>query len=232
MLFANRIDAGRKLAIEVEHYLAGIAGGIPKSDVVVVGLPRGGVPVALEVSRRLACPLEVIVAKKLPFPNEPEYAIGAVCTGGIVVLNPAIPQSSEWNEYIDRQKRILLASVQKREDEFYRSARRYRTPLAKKIAIIVDDGLATGMTALAAIEAVKQRGAMRVILAIPVASRESYSLLSQHCTAVIALQIPEVFESVGQFYRDFTPTSDEEVVRELAESIGLDDCPKDLKSVG
>lgn len=106
MLFKNRVDAGKQLALKVEHYLCGIDKRIPRSHFVVVGLPRGGVPVALEVSRRLGCPLEVIVSKKLPFPNEPEYAIGAVCTGAIVVLNPEIPKSSEWNEYIERQNRL------------------------------------------------------------------------------------------------------------------------------
>lgn len=230
MLFKNRVDAGKQLALKVEHYLCGIDKRIPRSHFVVVGLPRGGVPVALEVSRRLGCPLEVIVSKKLPFPNEPEYAIGAVCTGAIVVLNPEIPKSSEWNEYIERQKQALLASVQSREDEFYLMAGKHRTSIEEKTAIIVDDGIATGMTALAAIEAARKRGASKVIMAAPIVSKESDLLLRRYCDDVLALCIPETFDSVGRYYNDFKPTTDEEVVKALAESNNSEDCPNNLKS--
>ncbi len=230
-MFRNRIEAGLQLASKVEQYLAGIVPALQKSSIVIVGLPRGGVPVASELARRLDTPLDVIVAKKLPFPNEPEYAIGAVCTGAITVLSPQIPKTLEWSEYVEKEKRNLLATVQRREDEFYRLSRRRRSSLEGKFVIIVDDGIATGMTALAAIEAVKQRGARQVILAAPVISKESLEELRHHCDAVIAVHIPQIFNSVGQYYNDFRPTTDNEVVRALSQSNDFDDCPGGLKSV-
>jgi putative phosphoribosyl transferase len=225
MLFRDREDAGRKLALKVEQYLKGLSQEERQKEMVVVGLPRGGVPVALEVARKLCCPLEIIVAKKLPFPNQPEYAIGAVSSGGIIVLSPDIPQTRSWRDYIEHQKRELLVTTQRREDEYYVLARRYRSTLEEKVVILVDDGIATGMTALAALEAVKQRGACKVVLAAPVMSKESYKELRPHCDGIIAGYVPEVFNAVGQHYMEFYPTSNEEVVKALAESNNFHNSP-------
>lgn len=221
MFFKNRIDAGRKLAWKLEQYFYSLPQRDRQSEVLVVGLPRGGVPVALEVARKFKCPLEIIVAKKLPFPNQPEYAIGAVSSGGIVVLSPDIPQHKSWREYIEEQKRQLLTTTQSREDEYYVLAGRYRSSFEDKVVIVVDDGVATGMTAMAAIEAARQRGARRVIMAAPVMSRESFVQLSSICDDVVAAYVPTEFNAVGQHYLEFLPTSNEEVVRALAESNGF-----------
>ena len=229
MLFKDREDAGKKLALKVEQYLSTIPKTDREREIVVVGLPRGGVPVALEVARQICCPLEIIVAKKLPFPNQPEYAIGAVSSGGITVLSPDLPQTKNWREYIEQQKRQLLVTTQRREDEFYVLARRYRSSLEGKIVIVVDDGIATGMTALAALEAARQRGARLVILAAPVMSKESYNELRPHCDGIVAAYIPEHFNAVGQHYVHFYQTTNEEVVKALAESNHFHNCPVSLE---
>lgn len=232
MFFNNRIDAGRKLALKLGQYVSSLPDKDRHSEVLVVGLPRGGVPVALEVARVFKCPLEIIVAKKLPFPNQPEYAIGAVSSGGVVVLSPDIPQSKSWRDYIEQQKRHLLVTTQRREDEFYVLAGRYRSSFEGKVVIIVDDGVATGMTAMAAIEAAKLRGASRVILAAPVMSKESFSQLRAVCDDVVASYVPTVFNAVGEHYLEFAPTSNEEVVKALAESNGFHNGPSLAHSNG
>ncbi|MBA3859485.1 MAG: phosphoribosyltransferase [Cyanobacteria bacterium PR.3.49] len=232
MFFNDRVDAGKKLALKLEQYASSLLEKAKQSEVLVVGLPRGGVPVALEVARRFKCPLEIIVAKKLPFPNQPEYAIGAVSSGGIVVLSPDIPQSKSWREYIEQQKRQLLATTQRREDEFYVLAGRHRSSFEDKIVIIVDDGVATGMTAMAAIEAARQRGARSVILAAPVMSRESFNQLQLICDDVVAAYRPEVFNAVAEHYLEFLPTSNDEVVKALAESNGFHNGPSLARTDG
>jgi putative phosphoribosyl transferase len=230
MFFKDRIDAGSRLALKLEQYLANLPEKDRLSEILVVGLPRGGVPVALEVARKLCCPLEIIVSKKLPFPNQPEYAIGAVSSGGIFVLSPDIPQSRSWREYIEQQRRQLLVTTQRREDEFYVLAGRYRSSFIDKVVIVIDDGVATGMTAMAAIEAAKQRGALRVIMAAPVMSRESFGQLRSVCDDVVALSVPAVFNAVGQHYLEFTQTTNEEVVKALAESNNFHNCPSLVRS--
>ncbi len=230
MLFRNRADAGRKLAIRVDQYLFGLSKEARQADVIVVGLPRGGVPVALEVARRFCCPLEIIVAKKLPYPNQPEYAIGAVCPGGVVVLSPDIPETKSWKDYIEAQKRELISSTQRREDEYYMLAGKFRGSFEEKLVIIVDDGVATGMTALAAIELAKQRGAAKVILAAPVMSKESYKELRSHCDGVVTVYVPEVFNAVGEHYAEFLPTSNEEVVKAMIEANQFHNCPSPGRS--
>ena len=224
MLFNNRQDAGQKLALKLEQYVAQLPDADKNAEFLVVGLPRGGVPVALEVARRICCPLEIIVAKKLPFPNQPEYAIGAVSSGGIFVISPDIPQSRSWREYIDQQRKHLLMQTQKREDEFYVLAGRYRSSFVNKVVIIVDDGVATGMTAMAAAEAAKQRGARRVIMSAPVMSTNSFSQLKKVCDDVVACYVPIQFNCVGENYVEFFETSNEEVVKALAESNNFHNC--------
>ncbi|HEY9715375.1 MAG TPA: hypothetical protein V6C72_18020, partial [Chroococcales cyanobacterium] len=121
-MFSNRRAAGIQLAEMVDRYLYSTTGANAGVDAIVVGLPRGGVPVALEIARKLHCPLDVLVAKKLPFPGQPEYAIGAVSSDGVVVLNPDIPHVQNWNTYIDQQRSLLLDSTKSTERQFYRLA--------------------------------------------------------------------------------------------------------------
>lgn len=218
MFFNNRNDAGRKLALKLEQYFSYLPQRDRDTPALVVGLPRGGVPVALEVARRFKCPLEIIVSKKLPFPNQPEYAIGAVSSGGIVILSPDFAQTNSLKDYIDQQKCDLLVTTQRLEDEYYALAGRCRSSFENKVVIIVDDGIATGMTAMAAIEAAKRRGASKVIMAAPVMSRESTCQLRLVCEDVVSVYIPPEFNAVGEHYLEFAPTSNDEVVKALAES--------------
>lgn len=225
MIFLDRTDAGIKLAEKIAATLAADSTNTP----YIVGLPRGGVPVALEVARKLGCPLELIEAKKLPYPGQPEFAIGAVSADGVVVLNHDIPgleemtalQSARWQNYIEQQRKQLLEKTKTVEAQFYHQAGRSKASLEGKIVVIVDDGIATGMTALAAIKTARNQGAARVILAAPVMSQESYEELKSHCDTIVTLSIPDNFRAVGLYYEDFSQTSDEEVVQALRESTGF-----------
>ncbi len=200
--FANRADAGRQLASQLTH--------LKGPDVVVVGLPRGGMPVADEVSRALDAPLDVLIVRKLGLPFQPELAMGAIGEGGVRVVDEhlladARVSAEELQEVERRQQHQLEARV--------RRYRRGRPPmsLAGRSVIVVDDGLATGSTARAACQVARRAGASRVVLAVPVAAADS---LAQFDVAdeVVAVATPQPFVAVGRFYRDFSPTSDDEVV--------------------
>lgn len=183
-------------------------------DIVVLGLPRGGVPVAYEVARRLRTPLDVLLVRKLGVPFQPELAFGAIGEGGVRVINDAVVQQG-------RLSPDDMAAVEREQTaELARRAERYRhgrdpVPLAGRTALIVDDGLATGATARAACEVARAQGAQRVVLAVPIGARDTVAGLSDVADAVVCLYSPDVYYAVGQGYRDFTQTSDEEVVRLL-----------------
>jgi putative phosphoribosyl transferase len=208
MPFVDRRDGGRRLA-ERLTFLCG-------EDLVVLGLPRGGVPVAFEVARMLAAPLDVIVVRKLGVPFQPELGMGAIGEGGVRVINDEVVRMAGVtpNE---------LAEVEQRErGELDRRARRYRgnrprVPLAGRTAVVIDDGIATGSTARAACQVAKAQGAARVILAAPVAPASTMEELG-HEVEVVCVEAPEHFWAIGQWYRDFNQTSDEEVTRLLSES--------------
>ena len=183
-------------------------------DVVVLGLPRGGVPVAFEVARELDAPLDVIVVRKLGVPYQPELGMGAIGEDGVRVLNHEVLAMARVSE-------DEVAAVERSERaELERRATRYRgsTPrssLVGRTAVVVDDGIATGSTARAACQVARAHGASRVILAVPVAPRSSLGLLDEVADELLCLATPEPFYAVGQFYRDFSQTSDEEVVELL-----------------
>lgn len=206
MPFLNRADAGRRLARRLRDL-----GG----DVVVLGLPRGGVPVAAEVARALDAPLDVIVVRKLGVPSQPELAMGAVGEDGVLVLHPPVVHAAGVGE-------SALAELERRaRDEVNRRAERFRgsrsrVPLEGRTAVVVDDGIATGSTARAACEVARAHGAARVVLAAPVCAPESAAMLRGHVDRLVCLQIPDRFVAVGQYYRDFRQTTDEEVVDLLA----------------
>ena len=201
-MFSNRMDAGRRLAAKLEH--------LRSEPVVVLGLPRGGVPVACEVARALGAPLDVIVVRKLGVPFQPELGMGAVGEDGVRVLNREVIRLAQVSE-------DELAAVQAREQaEVARRARRYRggrmrAPLDGRVAVIVDDGIATGSTARAACQIARALGAARVVLAVPVAPPAWQARIGQGADEMISLATPEPFGAVGQFYADFSQTSDEEV---------------------
>lgn len=218
MRFSNRQSAGNQLAERLIQYLDR-SGVTTPNNTLVVGLPRGGVPVAYEVARRLNCELDIIVSKKLPFPDQPEFAIGAVSSDGIVVLNPDIPDNSEWQRYVEMERVRLLGQTVAIENRFYElSGRQRKTNYKDKVVIVIDDGVATGMTAIAALETAHDRGAGIIIAAAPVMSRDSYLELSRHSDGVVACEVPEIFQSVGLHYDDFKQTTDDEVVAALRQS--------------
>lgn len=218
MIFSDRTDAGVRLADGLSSYLERHPSFNRCSQLVVVGLPRGGVIPALEVARKLECPLDIICSKKLAYPGQPEYAIGAVTADGMVVTSASLPQRSEWNAYIEEQSHELLKQTSQREREIRRLCSHDEVSLAGKIVIIVDDGVATGMTALAAIKSVRRRQAAAVILAVPVISFSSYSELRLVCDDVIALTMPRDFAAVGQYYVNFEQVTDAAVASALKES--------------
>lgn len=206
MRFADRVDAGRHLARALTSYAS--------RNVVVVGLPRGGVPVAFEVARALGAPLDVIVVRKLGVPFQPEVGMGAVGESGARVINADVVRLAEVSDQ-------ELAEIERRERaEVQRRAERFRgdrppVPLAGRTVIIVDDGIATGSTARAACQVARARGAVEVILAVPVGPRGVEQRLRPDADTVICLSSPDEFYAVGQFYADFTQTSDEQVAELL-----------------
>jgi putative phosphoribosyl transferase len=208
MRFRDRVDAGRHLAEVVRS--AGVAG----SDVVVLGLPRGGVPVAFEVARALGAPLDVIVVRKLGVPFQPELAMGAIGEDGVRVENEDIVASAALGA-------VDVGAVERQERaELERRARRYRgdgarLDLHRRTAVIVDDGIATGSTARAACQVARAQGASRVVLAVPVAPGAARAALRDVCDALLCVAVPDPFTAVGEWYDDFSPTSDDEVVELL-----------------
>lgn len=200
--FTDRIDAGRRLAARLE-YLHG-------QDVVVLGLPRGGVPVAFEVAEALDAPLEVIVVRKLGVPFQPELAMGAIGEGGVEVLDPRLLASAQVTE---EQLHSIRSSECARLEARVTLLRkgRARTDLNGRIAVVVDDGIATGSTARVACEVARRLGAARVVLAAPVAAAETVRNLTE-ADEVVCVTTPRWLMAVGNHYRDFSPTSDDEVI--------------------
>lgn len=209
MVFADRAEAGRLLAERLVR--------IERPDAVVLGLPRGGVPVAYEVARALGVPLDVIVVRKVGVPFQPELAMGAVGEDGVRILNDTVVRMAGIDE-------ATLAATESRErahvEELAGRFRggRPRLDLQGRIAIVIDDGIATGSTARAACQVARAHGAARVVLAVPVAPRSSVAELAAVADEVVCLDTPEPFFAVGQWYRNFGQTSDEEVMRLLQEA--------------
>ena len=209
MTFADRSEAGRRLASRLQHLSA--------ERVVVVGLPRGGVPVAYEVARALGAPLDVIVVRKLGVPYQPELGMGAIGEDGVRILNPAVVRAAGVSP-------AELDGVEARERvELERRAQRYRrnwprVALGGRTVIVVDDGVATGSTARAACQVARAQGAARVVLAVPVAPRDWERRIDADVDEFVCLETPDPFYAVGQFYSDFDQTSDEEVIACLAKS--------------
>ena len=207
-MFRDRVDAGRHLAALAEE------GGLGGTEVVVLGLPRGGVPVAGEVARVLGAPLDVIVVRKLGVPFQPELAMGAIGEDGVRVENDDVMGSRALRivdvDRIERAERV----------ELDRRVRRYRRDhprldLRGRCAVVVDDGIATGSTAHAACRVARTHGATRVVLAVPVAPPAAVLALGEVCDEMLCVAVPEPFDAVGTWYRDFSPTSDDEVVEVL-----------------
>jgi predicted phosphoribosyltransferase len=204
MQFANRISAGRLLAKKLHDYA-------DRSDVIVLALPRGGVPVAYEVSHALNAPLDVFLVRKLGVPGQEELAMGAIATGNVRVLNEDVVNylgiSADLLDKVAAREQRELA----RREKLYRGA---SAPLnvSGRTVIIVDDGLATGSTMRAAVNALKRLGPAKIIVAAPVAARETCeSFKTDVDSTCVCVMSPESFQGVGLWYRDFSQTTDEEV---------------------
>ncbi|MFF0775664.1 phosphoribosyltransferase family protein [Nonomuraea wenchangensis] len=196
-----------------------LTGMVTEENVVVLGLPRGGVPVAFEVAQALGAPLDVIVVRKLGVPFQPELGFGAVGEGGISVINPEVVRTAAVTP-------AEMATVERGERaEVLRRARRFRgdsapVDLSGRTVIVVDDGIATGGTARAACQVVRARGAARVILAVPVGTPDTVASLRQDADEVICLETPDALWAIGVWYADFTQTTDEQVVKLLRRAAG------------
>ena len=203
MTFADRVDAGQRLATKLEH--------LRGEPLVVLGLPRGGVPVALQVAVALGAPLDVIVVRKLGVPFQPELGMGAIGEGGVRVLNDEVLRTAGVSE-------VEVEAVEARERaELERRARRFRgdrapVPLAGRTAVIIDDGIATGSTARTACQVARAHGAAKVVLAVPVAPPGWERRIGSDADELVCLATPDAFFAIGQFYEDFSQTTDEEVL--------------------
>lgn len=207
--FRDRTEAGELLAEELIAYAN-------EPNVVVLALPRGGVPVGTQVAKKLNVPLDVFVVRKLGVPGHPELAMGAIATGGVRVFNGDVVNSLRIPD------EVINAVTAEEYRELQRRERSYRDDLPPpevegKTVIIVDDGIATGSTMFAAISALRQLRANRIVVATPTIARSTYDYLRKHADDVVAVIVPEEFHGVGQWYEDFSQTSDEEVHELLAQ---------------
>lgn len=205
--FRDRAHAGKLLGTALGRHAG-------RREVMVLGLPRGGVPVAWEVAQRLRAPLDVLIVRKLGTPGWEELAMGAIASGGVVVVNEEVVRSYGITEA------QLEAAVARQREELGRRERAFRGSgeglvVEGRTVILVDDGVATGSTARAAVDAVRTMRAGRVVFATPVASPEACKLLEPLVDELVVLEAPADFESVGTLYADFTQTTDEEVARLL-----------------
>ena len=205
MQFHDRADAGQQLA-------AAVAAQVGDGEVTVLGLPRGGMPVAAPVAKALGAPLDVLLVRKVGHPRHRELAVGAVAEGGVHVRNEQLAGRLSADEF--------AAALERAEGELAERARRYRglrsaVPVHGRTVVVVDDGLATGATARVALQAVRERGPSRLVLAVPVGSPDGLRTVGDVADVVVCLAAPDSFRAVGQYYADFAPTSDDEVTRLL-----------------
>jgi putative phosphoribosyl transferase len=208
--FANRTEAGRLLAEKLGEYAE-------RDDVIVLGLPRGGVPVAFEVAARLRAPLDVFIVRKLGVPGFEELAAGAIASGGVRVLNEdvmrAIPHANEVIEALSTRETAEL----ERREQLYREERP-TLQVGGRTVILVDDGLATGATMRAAVKALRQSGAAKIIVAVPVGPPDTCREIKAVADETICLSTPQFFQAVGQYYEDFSQTSDDDVRKLLSQA--------------
>jgi putative phosphoribosyl transferase len=206
--FEDRAEAGRELARALER--------LGDQDVVVLAIPRGGVEVGAEISRAHAWPLDLVIPRKVGAPGNPELGLGAVAPGVRVLDERMLRTLGVSREYLDRE-------IAEQEEEIRRRAEAYRqgrppVELRDRVAVVVDDGVATGGTAAAALRRARSQRAARVVLAVPVAPAEAVRRLAEECDEVVCLDTPEPFMAVGQWYRSFPQTSDDQVVALLDEA--------------
>jgi putative phosphoribosyl transferase len=222
--FANRTEAGEVLATKLAAYAN-------RPDVLVLGLPRGGVPVAFAVAKALHVPLDVFLVRKLGVPGHDELAMGAIATGGMRVLNDeAVRYLHIPDEVIEAVAARELQEI-KRQEHLYRND--HSAPEVRgRTVILVDDGLATGSTMRAAVATLRQQQPARVIVAVPIAAPETCEALSTEVDEIVCARTPAPFYAVGQWYRDFSQTTDEEVRELLAQAARLYTPPQRIHDEG
>lgn len=213
MRFADRLAAGRRLATALAAYKG-------QGDVVVLGLPRGGVPVAYEVARALGAPLDVFLVRKLGVPGHEELAMGAIASGGVRVLNEDVLEGLRIPPRVIEDVTDIEAAELERRERAYRGG---RPPLdvRGRVVIVVDDGLATGSTMRAAVAALRRLEPARIVVAVPTGASETCAMLRDEADEVVCLTTPDPFHAVGLWYDDFRPTTDDQVRALLAESAAL-----------
>jgi putative phosphoribosyl transferase len=209
--FRDRREAGRLLAAQLAEYAN-------RPEVLVLALPRGGVPVGFEVARALEAPLDVFVVRKLGVPGREEFAMGAIATGGVRILNEEVVRA------LGIPEQVIEAIAAKEQEELARRERLYRgdrpaPDVRGRTVILVDDGLATGATMQAAVKALRQQQPARIVVAVPVAAPETCDVLKSEADDVVCAVTPEPFYAVGLWYDDFSQTTDEEVRDLLARSV-------------
>lgn len=214
MVFKNRQEAGKKLATKLSTCLPARQGDKAIKNLIILGIPRGGIVVGKELSQALNCPLDIIVTKKIGAPGNPELAIGAIGPKGEEVVD------EELAEKVGADEKYIKSQISNLKSEIIRRVKEYRGDrpplnLQDKIVILTDDGVATGATILAAIEVVRQHAPKKIIVAVPVIARDSLAKIEVKADEVIYLDAPLMFFAVGQFYQDFPQVSDEEVKKLL-----------------
>jgi putative phosphoribosyl transferase len=212
-IFADRADAGRRLAAALST--------VKLDKPVVLALPRGGVPVALEVARALHAPLDLLLVRKIGAPWQRELAVGAVAEGEepvVVKDSRTLALSGDGSRYVEEQARIELEEIERRRAAYLRG--RARTPLKGREVVLVDDGIATGTTVRTALKAIRLAGPARIVLAVPVAPPETVEALSPEVDQLVCLYRPAFFQAVGQFYENFRQVDDDEVIEALDAAAG------------
>jgi putative phosphoribosyl transferase len=219
--FTDRREAGLELASKLSVYRG-------RGDVVVLALPRGGVPVAFEVALALDAPLDVLIVRKLGMPGHSEFAVGAIASGGVRVLSDeVIRRYAIPNAVIDAIARRELAELERREREYRQG--RPPTDLRRRTVILVDDGLATGSTMRAAVHAVRTHEPARIVVGVPVGALSTCAELADLADEIVCVRTPEHFSAVGSWYLDFSQTTDDEVRALLRQRDGLPDLNPDCR---
>ena len=209
-MFKDRLDAARQLATALNHYKA--------QHPVVLAIPRGAVPMALVLAQQLGADMDVVLVRKLRAPYMPEVAIGAVDESGKTYLAPyAQDMGADW-DYLQEEKKTQLAVLQRRQQQY--NAIRQPLPIAARTVIVIDDGLATGATMIAALQVLRQHHPARLICAVPVANPDALEKVRPWANELVCLSAPEDFQGVGQFYRDFQQVEDEDVLACLRSAAG------------
>lgn len=208
VMFEDRFDAAEKLAHLLEKYSK-------NSQAIILAIPRGGIELGYVLAKRLHLPLDVIFTKKIGLPMNPEYAIGAVSSKHVFINNYYIDMP-ELQSYIETQIGVIRATIKERENLYRKGMAPF--DLTGKIVIVVDDGVATGSTLLATIALIKEYHPAKIVVALPVCAQEAYDKIAPTVDEIVCVEIPNIFYSVGQFYKQFAQVEDKEVIRLLHEA--------------